>query len=234
MKTLVYNTELLIISKLNLLGTVRFPNSGIIQESEEFPTITGIAIRGPTTTESRTGSLETSAAGFSLLALHGTRGSKTTDHTSLRGLRQMENICNRQTMSRPTSPAHFTLLWGTALQLRFLTLKYIHLQKASVCLSVLSAFARVPMTPINKSGFKYIIHLNISQNHLTHIRFLSFLCIQSFFSVCNKFHPRRYHIPTWKHALSIAPTKFMLLQTVWGRGNAVRGNQGMSISLMRG
>lgn len=93
---LLYPTELLIIRKLNLLHTVKFPNAGVTQECEEFPTIAGIAIRGPATTESRTGSLETHTAGFSLLALHGKRGSKTTDHTSLRGLRQMENKHKRQ------------------------------------------------------------------------------------------------------------------------------------------
>lgn len=97
--------------------------------------------------------------------------------------------------------------------------------------SILKAFARVPVIPSNKSGFKQIIHLTISQNHLTHIRLLSFLCLQTVFSFYNKFHPRRYHISTWKRAPSVAPTKFKLLQTVRGRGNAARGNQGTSISL---
>lgn len=196
---LLYNAgRLLTISKLNLLHTVRFPNTGIAQESEEFPTIAGIAIRGPATTESRTGSPETSAAGFSALALHSMRGSKTPDHTSLRGLRQMEKKkqkaeqCPGQWLHHISHCCGEQLLSYDSLPLN----TFIHLQKASMASSVLKAFTRVPMIPSNKSAFKYVIHLTISQNYLTHIRFLSFLCLQSFFSVCTEFHPHRYNIPT--------------------------------------
>lgn len=131
---LLYNTELLLISKLIYYKQLGFQILVLSRKVKNSWLLLALPLEGLLL--QRAGTLGTSAAGFSLSALHSTRGSKTTDHTSLRDLKQMENkYITQNLMSRPTAPPHFPLLWGTALQSGFLTLK-IHSFTCKRCLWV--------------------------------------------------------------------------------------------------
>jgi len=88
---------------------------------------------------------------------------------------------------------------SSSIQLQFLTLKTFTFLAEEICglISLLSYRKGAYDTHQQlKSAFKPMLLPKISLNHLPQIKFLSFPCKQSLFSVCNKSYPPKYHIWT--------------------------------------